>query len=287
MAIGLIATGVIGQWVALREQRGFDEVDLISEAYVALMVVLMAAMIWLALFMTFNLDQVKWIVKFWIYTHWREFWASLSSEEQTHLTDVGNCTSEGNAMSELNDNCWEALKLSIFHSWKLGGLLAGIMAVLLPFNVFFAGTKIGWGHAMDAVQSFIAYVSIAAGIGLLVLAFYVQGMAIVGCVLAGFVVVALATFQLAPHYFAENLPEDFEQHQGKVLFFIYTGLAAGCVSGAVYAIVNCDEAELTTAIAGSSLVSIHPPKTFASATLVGFSLPRRRAFIRCLGIGAR
>ena len=265
VAAGLIASGLLGQWTALRERQGFDEVDLISSAYFALMVLLAMATVWLSLFMTFNIDEVKWVTKAWIYTHWAEFWASLSSEEQTRLHEAGGCSAEGHAMSALNDDCWEALKQSIFHSWKAGGLLAAMMAVLLPFNIFFAGTKIGWKPAMDAVQSVISFVSIGNGAAFLVLAFHVEGVAVVGCVLGGFGVIGLAAIQIAPNLFKDKLPEDFEEQAGKPLFFIYSGLAVASVTSGLYMIVNSDAAALTAAFGRTKLVSIHAKQIYASA----------------------
>jgi hypothetical protein len=160
VAIGLVVSGLLGQWVA---HQGMKEVDVFCKAYFTLMVCLTMVMLWLSLFMTFNLNEVKWLVKGWIYTHWGEFWSSLEPQTQDDLADAGGCSADGKKMSELNDDCWEALKQYIFRSWKVGGLLAVLLAVLLPFNIFFAGTKIGWGEAMDAVQSFISLVSIGNG----------------------------------------------------------------------------------------------------------------------------
>ena len=258
VAAGLIASGILGQWTALRDRQGFDEVDLISSIYFALMVILMMATVWLSLFMTFNLDEVKWVTKAWIYTNWATFWASLSVEEQTSLQEAGGCSAEGLAMSALNDDCWEALKESIFRSWKAGCLLAVMMAVLLPFNIFFAGTKIGWKPAMDAVQSVISFVSIANGAAFLVLAFHVEGVAVVGCVLGGFGVIGLAVIQLAPNLFKDKLPDNFEEHSGKPLFFIYSLLAVASLTGGLYMIVNSDAAALVRAFGRTKLVSTCP-----------------------------
>lgn len=252
VAVGLVVSGYIGMWLA---QKGFSEIDLISTLYFALMVCLMMVSIWLSFFMTFNIDEVKWLTKAWIYTNWAEFWASLSSDEQAHLQETGGCSAEGHAMSALNDDCWEALKQSIFHSWKAAGLIAVLMAVLLPFNIFFAGTKIGWKSAMDSVQSVISFVSIANGVAFLVLAFHVEGTVVVGCVLAGFGVIGLAIIQLVPNLFRDKLGEDFEEHAGKPLFFIYSGLTAASVVGGIYLIANNSAFELTKAIGASELVS--------------------------------
>lgn len=254
VAGGLIASGFLGLWVSKRES-GFGEVDMISNLYFALMVILLMVTLWLSLFMTFNIDEVKWITKAWIYSNWAEFWAALSPGEQTHLQETGGCSAEGHAMSELNDDCWEELKQSIFRSWKLGGLLAVIMAALLPFNIFFVGTKIGWEIAMDALQSVMSFVSIANGVAFLMLAFDVEGVAVVGCVLAGFGVITLGIVQLVPNLFKDKLGDDFEEQAGKPLFFIYSGLTVTSVVSGVYLIMNKSAADLAAAFSHTKLVS--------------------------------
>lgn len=259
VAAGLTASGLLGLWVARREQ-GFGEVDLISNLYFALMVILLMVTFWLSLFMTFNIDEVKWITKAWIYSNWAEYWASLSPEEQTRLQEKGGCSAEGHAMSALNDDCWEEVKQSIFRSWKFGGLIAVVMAALLPFNIFFAGTKIGWEIAMDAVQDIISFVSIANGVAFLVLAFHVEGVEVVGCVLGGFAVIGMATVQLAPNLFRDKFGDDFEKHTGKPLFFTYSALAVTSVVSGVYLVVNKSTSDLAAAFGSSKLVSFPVPR---------------------------
>ena len=236
-AAGLFVSGLLGQWVA---HTGFKEVDVVTKVYFVLMVSMTMLMLWLSLFMTFNLNEVKWLVKGWIYMNWAEFWASLPESDQGMLENTGGCSADGHAMSDLDDDCWEALKQYIFRSWKVGGLLVVVMVVLLPFNIFFAGTKIGWSEAMDAVQSVISFISIGNGVLFVILAFQPvvvstqaihqllemcrpsltdclwpqNGMMSVVCVLIGLFVIALAFVQLVPNLFVERFGPDFEAEAG-------------------------------------------------------------------------
>ena len=168
------------------------------------------------------------------------------------------CSASGHNMSDLDDDCWEALKQYIFRSWKVGGLLVVVMVMLLPFNIFFAGTKIGWSVAMDAVQSVISFISIGNGVLFVVLAFQpvVSGVMSVVCALIGLFVIALAFVQLLPNLFEARFGTDFEAEAGKPLTFIYTGLAVGSFVTAMYCIMYSDDAAVKGGVDSAAGVSV-------------------------------
>ena len=231
---GMFASGCLGLWVA---HRGFREVDVGTSAYFVLITILSLLTLWLSLFLTFNLDEVKWLVKGGVYLHWPEFYAALPSADVEELRQQGGCTAE-----QLDDHCWEALKQYLFRSWKAGGLLVVVMMVLLPFNLFFAGTKIGWLPALNAVQSVVSGVSLATGVALLVFAYHMEhGGMVLGCVVGGGAVIVLSLVQLLPNLAGGRLG-DSEAQIGRMLFFVFSLLAGGTLGIALLCITRADDA---------------------------------------------
>lgn len=95
-AAGLFVSGLLGQYVA---HTGFKEIDVVTKTYFVLMVCLTMLMLWLSLFMTFNINEVKWLVKGWIYMNWTEFWESLPEGDRAMLRETGVSTQAISATS--------------------------------------------------------------------------------------------------------------------------------------------------------------------------------------------
>jgi len=207
--------------------------------YFVLMVLLMMVVAWLSVYVTFNFEQVKLVTKQGVFVHWSHFWDPLPDATKKQLKAF-QCRDEGPP----TDECWDAMKHHLFSTWKLGGFIVIATVVLLPFNIFFVGNRITWNVALDSVQSAMSLIMLGTGGGLFVLAYNLASAWVLPCVVTGIVITVLALVQLVPNMACMQHLESMmkaEEETGKILFWLFTGLAAVNLIFSLWCITSPDD----------------------------------------------
>lgn len=199
--------------------------DHLVQKYVVMLALAFMIMLWLSMYVLFNFEDVKILMKEHVFVHWSEVWASLAEDDQEQLQTYHRCTARGPPDAE----CWDALQEELFVSWKYGGFIVFATVVLLPFNIFLIAQRVGWDRTADEIQSAMAVLMLGVGIGCFVLAYSLASGFVVPAVLTGLIVTLLALIQLIPNIgkrFCLSQMERFEEKAGKVLFVVFSLLAA-------------------------------------------------------------
>ena len=198
MMIGAGALGIITTRV--RDQKHREKsintgvLETIENKFFFLMVLLMIVITWLSVYVVFNFDEVKLMAKQGVFIHWQHVWEPLAAETKTDLGKFG-CVDEGPP----SDSCWDAMQHFLFSSWKLGGFLVMATVVLLPFQIFFVGTRLEWTKTLNSLQTDLCVLMIAMGAALFVLAYTLASAFVVPCVITGLVVIVAGIVQLVPN----------------------------------------------------------------------------------------
>lgn len=246
MMIGAGALGIITTRV--RDQKHREKsintgvLETIENKFFFLMVLLMIVITWLSVYVVFNFDEVKLMAKQGVFIHWQHVWEPLAAETKTDLGKFG-CVDEGPP----SDSCWDAMQHFLFSSWKLGGFLVMATVVLLPFQIFFVGTRLEWTTTLNSLQTDLCVLMIAMGAALFVLAYTLASAFVVPCVITGLVVIVAGIVQLVPNIscladVCGNSLRDFEQKSGMILTVAFAALSAANLAFSLWCITSPDAA---------------------------------------------
>merc|ERR1711871_945612 len=88
--------------------------DVMVKKYVVMLSLAFMIMLWLSIYVLFNFEEVKILMKEHVFVHWSTVWESLGEGDKEALRTYHRCTARGPPDAE----CWDALQEELFVSWK-------------------------------------------------------------------------------------------------------------------------------------------------------------------------